>query len=624
MIIFSSISIEGFGSIIEKLFLPLNSRGVNVLIAKNGAGKTTIFSALYWVIYGKPIKKKASVKTWEKYRPSDYRGTRVILNFKKDNTLFKLIGHEDFKGDTLGSKGGSRLILIQDGQERKDLRDKADVRKEVIKIIGYSPELFKSSILFGQKMKRIIEEEGPMKKKIFDDIFDIGYLKVAKDNCEESLRENILEYGKLEVEDKNLTELVSQVRGEYNSNRDTLRNFDKNKQERLLRLENKKKDVKSQMNEYLEEINKVVKKGHANKFKRLGKKLKFLEDTQKKLNEVSNKHFKLDMQVINLEGDIANEETIQKKLKEDFSKALKKCPQCGSRLDAKTIQSHKRHIRSGLKDSQKRVILLKEELRPVANEFKELGKYLEQYKDLPDRINRVRRNIELGQAKISQINELNGLFNVAKEKILEINREIEETKQEKIKVRLKPIKEKLQKYELKLAGIISERVRYKKKIDLYQWLIKDPLSNSGIKAFIFDSMLRLVNKELEQYSHHIGFKINFGINLDSGNKDFFIKINRKGTEINYNDISGGQQQLVNVCIAFAVHDVVCMDKACNLLALDEIFESLDEENIEIVTRLIQNKASSKSIWIITHLQSFNPVNAKVIRLGYRKGNTYLL
>ena len=67
MIQFGNIIIEGFCSI-PYLELNLGLRGITVIRGATGEGKTTILSALVWAVYGKNIKGKSDVNTWEKYR----------------------------------------------------------------------------------------------------------------------------------------------------------------------------------------------------------------------------------------------------------------------------------------------------------------------------------------------------------------------------------------------------------------------------------------------------------------------------------------------------------------------------------------------------------------------------
>ena len=75
MIEFTKLIVEGFCSIGE-LDLPLNIPGITVIRAANGFGKSTIFSALVWALYGKNIKGNYDVNTWENIEPKLIRVLR--------------------------------------------------------------------------------------------------------------------------------------------------------------------------------------------------------------------------------------------------------------------------------------------------------------------------------------------------------------------------------------------------------------------------------------------------------------------------------------------------------------------------------------------------------------------
>lgn len=64
MIEFSKIIIEGFCSI-PNLELQLNTDKTTIIRASNGQGKTSIFSAIVWAIYGKNLKGISDVNTWK-------------------------------------------------------------------------------------------------------------------------------------------------------------------------------------------------------------------------------------------------------------------------------------------------------------------------------------------------------------------------------------------------------------------------------------------------------------------------------------------------------------------------------------------------------------------------------
>ena len=93
----------------------------------------------------------------------------------------------------------------------------------------------------------------------------------------------------------------------------------------------------------------------------------------------------------------------------------------------------------------------------------------------------------------------------------------------------------------------------------------------------------------------MGFRIEFNIDLGTARKEFFTLIERDGQIIDYDELSGGEKQLVNVAMAFAMNESLTMSKGINLAFLDEVFESLSSDNVEVVTSLIRHTFADNPI-----------------------------
>lgn len=178
MINFTNLNIEGFCSI-GNISLPLNHQHIIIIRARNGEGKSSLFSALVWCIYGKNLKGISDVTRWKKFRDKDYQGVKVELYWRNDNEIHKITRCQEYKGDVLGAKGANRLIYEIDANQ-VDEKSKPKLQALIEKNIGMSYSLFMNSIMFGQGMKRLIQESGADKKKLFDEIFDLSYLSKAK------------------------------------------------------------------------------------------------------------------------------------------------------------------------------------------------------------------------------------------------------------------------------------------------------------------------------------------------------------------------------------------------------------------------------------------------------------
>lgn len=179
MLTFLNMDVEGFCSI-ESLHLQLNPTCTMLIKAPNGKGKSTILSALVWAIYGKNLKGVSEVNTWKQIRPKEYQGTKVQVYFQKDSHTYKVIRCQKYDGllDD-GSKGKDRLIIIKDG-DTIDVKGKGKIQDVINREIGLSYTLFMNSIMFGQGIKRLIQESNSDKKKIFEEVFDLEFLNLAK------------------------------------------------------------------------------------------------------------------------------------------------------------------------------------------------------------------------------------------------------------------------------------------------------------------------------------------------------------------------------------------------------------------------------------------------------------
>lgn len=180
MITFLQLNIEGFGSVVESQTIPLNLGGIVRVYGPNGMGKTTMFSALTWVCYGKNLKGISEVGTWKEYQVGDYKGTKVEVTWQSDSSVYKVIRCLNYNGKLEdGIKGGNRLLFYTDGNLSSS-KGKLTIQNEINLALGFSYELFLNSIMFGQGMKRLLQESNTDKKKLFEEIFKLDYLNVAR------------------------------------------------------------------------------------------------------------------------------------------------------------------------------------------------------------------------------------------------------------------------------------------------------------------------------------------------------------------------------------------------------------------------------------------------------------
>lgn len=566
MIQFGNIIIEGFCSI-PYLELNLGSKGITVIRGATGEGKTTILSALVWGAYGKNLKGKSDVNTWEKYRPKNYNGTKVEIYFGKDGKTHKITRCLKYKGEINGAKGKDRLIYEIDAVEVSE-KNKGEIQALINADLGMSYSLFMNSILFGQGMKRLIQESSSDKKDLFEEIFELGYISKARDIAKGYYTEALREY--------------NEISQKYSSS--------KEKKQSIQRMLD---DLKKQANH--------VKNDLSSRVKVLEKKLSLLAKAKKENELKETVTYKN-----RIEQRIQEARDNQKELLNKINDAKKKTRVSLEEFIGVIIELLKR---GDIKNSLKRLMEVKkafgdierlqDKCSKLADKISNYRDKLEELRDQEYEANKVQRDIDLTHVEIKKL---------LSEKRAGVNLGLIK----KYKTQLSTISDKLQSIE-------SEMEEKRAKVDNYKWVMDDPLGNRGIKAFLFESSLDILNETLESYSEVLGFSILFYVDIQGVKKDFNTQIIMDGIEVSYEELSGGQKTLVNLAMAFAMNEVMTKAKGINIAFLDEVFENLSSEYVDLVIGLIRKIYKDKTLYLISHQESLPIPNARVLTVTREMG-----
>lgn len=566
MIQFGNIIIEGFCSI-PYLELNLGSKGITVIRGATGEGKTTILSALVWGAYGKNLKGKSDVNTWEKYRPKNYNGTKVEIYFGKDGKTHKITRCLKYKGEVNGAKGKDRLIYEIDAVEVSE-KNKGEIQALINADLGMSYSLFMNSILFGQGMKRLIQESSSDKKDLFEEIFELEYISKARDIAKGYYTEAFREY--------------NEISQKYSSS--------KEKKQSIQRMLD---DLKKQANH--------VKNDLSSRVKVLEKKLSLLAKAKKENELKETVTYKN-----RIEQRIQEARDNQKELLNKINDAKKKTRVSLEEFIGVIIKLLKR---GDIKNSLKRLMEVKKafgDIERLQDKCSKLADKISNYRDKLEELsdqeyeaNKVQRDIDLTHVEIKRL---------LSEKRAGVNLGLIK----KYKTQLSTISDKLQSIE-------SEMEEKRAKVDNYKWVMDDPLGNRGIKAFLFESSLDILNETLESYSEVLGFSILFYVDIQGVKKDFNTQIIMDGIEVSYEELSGGQKTLVNIAMAFAMNEVMTKAKGINIAFLDEVFENLSSEYVDLVIGLIRKIYKDKTLYLISHQESLPIPNARVLTVTRERG-----
>jgi DNA repair exonuclease SbcCD ATPase subunit len=566
MIQFGNIIIEGFCSI-PYLELNLGSKGITVIRGATGEGKTTILSALVWGAYGKNLKGKSDVNTWEKYRPKNYNGTKVEIYFGKDGKTHKITRCLKYKGEVNGAKGKDRLIYEIDAVEVSE-KNKGEIQALINADLGMSYSLFMNSILFGQGMKRLIQESSSDKKDLFEEIFELEYISKARDIAKGYYTEALREY--------------NEISQKYSSSKEKKQSIQRMLDDLKKQANHVKNDLSSRVKVLEKKLSLLAKAKKENELKetvtyknRIEQRIQEARDNQKELlNKINDAKRKTRVSLEEFIGVII--------------KLLK-------RGDIKNSLKRLMEVKKAFGDIER----LQDKCSKLADKISNYRDKLEELRDQEYEANKVQRDIDLTHVEIKKL---------LSEKRAGVNLGL-----------IKKYKTQLSTLSDKLQSIESEMEEKRAKVDNYKWVMDDPLGNRGIKAFLFESSLDILNETLESYSEVLGFSILFYVDIQGVKKDFNTQIIMDGIEVSYEELSGGQKTLVNIAMAFAMNEVMTKAKGINIAFLDEVFENLSSEYVDLVIGLIRKIYKDKTLYLISHQESLPIPNARVLTVTRERG-----
>lgn len=154
-------------------------------------------------------------------------------------------------------------------------------------------------------------------------------------------------------------------------------------------------------------------------------------------------------------------------------------------------------------------------------------------------------------------------------------------------------------------------------------------SDKGIKSHVLDLVTPTLNAGVNKYLAVLtGGAIVAEFSTQTKKADgtmsekFDVAINYNGIDTSYKSLSSGEKRRVDVAISLALQDMVMQRYGTdiNVLAYDELFESLDAIGSENIVQLLHDRLDDVgTIIVISHNQDLKPLFDKIITVEKKDG-----
>ena len=273
-----------------------------------------------------------------------------------------------------------------------------------------------------------------------------------------------------------------------------------------------------------------------------------------------------------------------------------KCPTCGTDL---TSGDH---------------VHLKESLETERKKNQEL------YDEHQQKINENRINLNKCNEFINTINsKITRIVTEAKNKRNEIENNTKRAANDADKL-TKEFNDVMTRIQNEVNELESKNIEYTSDLEYYKILIDDIFSDSGVKSILAKRIISPLNRLISGYVDYFEFDkyIEFNDNFD-------IIVKHLGEDINAKTLSLGERKISDLILILSFLELIKLQyPKLNVMFLDELFSSLDMNNINKVVAILKQLTMKYkfNIFVVSHadieIQHFNRIINIVKSNGFSK------
>ena len=542
MIVFEKIRWKNFLSSGNSFIdVNLNNNSTTLIVGHNGAGKSTILDALCFALFNKPFRE---IKKEQLVNSVNLGGTEVELEFSISSNRYKI---------KRGIKPNIFEVYLND-EMINQTSTVADYQKQLEhQILKFNYRTFTQVVILGSStFVPFMELKAPHRREVIEDILDIKIFSIMNMLTKVRLKE-------IDEQVKDIDRDLTIVENNINTQKEYVAKLDSQLEETI---KNEKEKI---------EQNKVAIEKYNSHILGLQKEIQTIKQTINDKDNINQKSDKLQ----NFQAQFQSKLTSCNKHKK-FYEDNDNCPTC------KQVLSNKQEM---ISDNNKDIMKWNQALEDVQKELKMLSNRIQKIKSVEVDI----RTTEIDIAKFDQSKtELKNINTKLTHNIDTLTEQSSDTGSAKSK--LKVLEESQDEFQKTKLSKLEEHD--------YLHAAKQMLLDTGIKTKIIKQYLPVINQLINKYLASMDFFVNF--RLDGEFKET-IK-SRYRDEFSYTSFSEGEKMRINLALLFTWRAIAKMKNSisCNLLMLDEIFDSsLDGQGTDDFLKIL-NTLDNENVFIISH------------------------
>lgn len=591
-IVFKKLEINNFMSFKSAIidfddsgYILINGRNKNPSDSaiSNGSGKSTIWEALSWILTGSTI-----------------RGSKNIVNNHINDTasctLYMSVDKDDYK--IIRTKDPSSLKLEINGEDKsgKGIRDTEKILSEYLPDV--TNELIGSVIILGQGLPQRFTNNTPSgRKDILEKLSKSDYM-IDDLKRKITYRKSELEKLKRAAEDELLRKTTEQsgIENILTDKITELQNLLQNNiddteiafyLDEYLKNDNISKEYESKINNLLSDYN-VIHDYLSTLRDERAKKIE-INETQRdeEIIPLNNEKQKLMDKLNILNYQIKNIESIK-----EF------CPTCGQKLegvekpDVEPLIREREELNNTKNSIQYNIDILNDKFKKLQDDI--VNEYASKISSENSKLNNLQVDIDATKKSKYDYSEKSNEARIKYEK-LKLLKDTRESSIHKLKSDITDLENTLKEIDDKILYYNNERDRYDEHINVISKM--NTIITRDFRGYILHNIIDFIDEKVKKYSMEVFNHDKISFELDGNN------ISIKYLDKEYEDLSGGEKQKIDVIVQLALRDMLCdyLNFSCNIIVFDELFDNLDSLGCQnILTLLANNLSDIDATYIITH------------------------